>query len=95
MNSSQNLVTAVGMAVCRHGMLLRLLNLFTGERHAYATAVAHSLLGVGTSVAFWWYDIACRCVLQSSKVLHITLTTNTVTYMQVGQVIPQVACRAA
>jgi Kyakuja-Dileera-Zisupton transposase len=56
----QNLVTAVGVAVCRHGMLLRLMNLFTGERHAYATAAVLSLLATGTSVLFWWYDIACR-----------------------------------
>lgn len=58
--SKQDLVTALGVALCRHGVLLRLLNLFTGERHAYSTAAVQSLLAVGTGVQYWWYDIACR-----------------------------------
>jgi hypothetical protein len=58
----QNLVTAVGVAVCRHGMILRLLNLFTGERHAYSTAAVMSIFLAQTAILFWWYDIACRCV---------------------------------
>lgn len=41
-------------------MLLRLVNFFTGERHAYATLAVQSLMQAGTSVQFWWYDIACR-----------------------------------
>ena len=56
----QNLVTSAGVVLCRHGMLLRLLSLFTGERHLYSTAAIQSLLVVGTGVQFWWYDIACR-----------------------------------
>lgn len=56
----QKLVTAAGVALCRHGILLRLLNLFTGERHAYSTAAVQSLLVAGTAVQYWWYDIACR-----------------------------------
>ncbi|PNW79961.1 hypothetical protein CHLRE_08g373354v5 [Chlamydomonas reinhardtii] len=58
--SRKNLITAVGAVLCRHGMLLRLMNLFGGERHAYATTAALSLLSAGTAVQFWWYDIACR-----------------------------------
>ncbi len=58
--SRKNLITAVGAVLCRHGMLLRLMNLFGGERHAYATTAALSLLTAGTAVQFWWYDIACR-----------------------------------
>eukprot|EP00198_Chlamydomonas_reinhardtii_P003430 XP_001692766.1 Tcr1 transposon ORF2 [Chlamydomonas reinhardtii] len=54
------LVTAAGVVLCRHGMLLRLVNLFHGERHMYATAAAASILAAGTAVQFWWYDIACR-----------------------------------
>ena len=60
--SRKNLITAVGAVLCRHGMLLRLMNLFGGERHAYATTAALSLLSAGTAVQFWWYDIACRWV---------------------------------
>ncbi|GIL85589.1 hypothetical protein Vretimale_13302 [Volvox reticuliferus] len=58
--SQKNLVTAVGVVVCRHGMLMRLMNFFRGERHFYAIAAIHSLMAVGTAVHFWWYDIACR-----------------------------------
>ncbi|GIL81219.1 hypothetical protein Vretifemale_10273 [Volvox reticuliferus] len=42
--SRKNLITAVGVALCRHGMLLRLMNLFSGERHAYSTAAVLSFL---------------------------------------------------
>ncbi|KXZ41023.1 hypothetical protein GPECTOR_961g227 [Gonium pectorale] len=56
----QHLITAAGLLVCRHGVLLRLINFFSGERHAYSTLAALSLLEAGTSVRFWWYDIACR-----------------------------------
>ncbi|EFJ46406.1 hypothetical protein VOLCADRAFT_105534 [Volvox carteri f. nagariensis] len=58
--SRKNLITAVGVALCRHGMLLRLMNLFSGERHAYSTAAALSFLAARTAVQYWWYDIACR-----------------------------------
>ncbi|GIL65084.1 hypothetical protein Vafri_18859 [Volvox africanus] len=58
--SRKNLITAVGVALCRHGMLLRLMNLFSGEWHAYSTAAALSFLAAGTAVQYWWYDIVCR-----------------------------------
>ena len=54
------MITALGVAVCRHGMVLRMINLFEGERHAYSTAAVRSLLLQGTAVDYWWYDIACR-----------------------------------
>jgi hypothetical protein len=56
----QNLITGAGAVLCRHGMLMRLLNLFTGERHIYAIAAMYSFLRVGAAIQFWWYDIACR-----------------------------------
>ena len=58
--SMQNLITGAGAVLCRHGMLMRLMNLFTGERHIYAIAAMYSFLRVGTAIQFWWYDIACR-----------------------------------
>lgn len=59
-DARKHLVTAMGTAVCRHGMLMLLVNMFTGERHAYATAVAKHLLARSVGVRFLWYDIACR-----------------------------------
>ncbi|GLC38836.1 hypothetical protein PLESTM_000783200 [Pleodorina starrii] len=56
----QNIITALGVALCRHGMLLRLVNLFGGERHAYCTSTVQSILQAGTGIRFMWYDIACR-----------------------------------
>ncbi|PNW70811.1 hypothetical protein CHLRE_17g734677v5 [Chlamydomonas reinhardtii] len=58
--NSKNLITGAGAVLCRHGMLMRLMNLFTGERHIYAIAAMYSFLRVGTAIQFWWYDIACR-----------------------------------
>ncbi|GLC38083.1 hypothetical protein PLESTB_000269000 [Pleodorina starrii] len=56
----KNIITALGVALCRHGMLLRLVNLFGGERHAYCTSTVQSILQAGTGIRFMWYDIACR-----------------------------------
>ncbi|GIL87953.1 hypothetical protein Vretimale_6330 [Volvox reticuliferus] len=58
--SKKDLITALGAALCRHGMLLRLINLFTGERHAYCTCTVESILYAETAIQFMWYDIACR-----------------------------------
>ncbi|GLC39193.1 hypothetical protein PLESTM_000862500 [Pleodorina starrii] len=59
-DSQKNIITALGVALCRHGMLLRLVNLFGGERHAYCTSTVQSILQAGTGIRFMWYDIACR-----------------------------------
>ncbi|KXZ40894.1 hypothetical protein GPECTOR_1477g659 [Gonium pectorale] len=65
--SQKNLITAVGVVVCRHGMLLRLMNFFRGERHLYSTATLWSLFVAGSAVHFWWYDIACRWIKSFGK----------------------------
>ncbi|KXZ42182.1 hypothetical protein GPECTOR_188g287 [Gonium pectorale] len=65
--SQKNLITAVGVMVCRHGMLLRLMNFFRGERHLYSTAALWSLFVAGSAVHFWWYDIACRWIKSFGK----------------------------
>lgn len=32
----QYLITGLGLAVCRHSMVLRAFNMWTGEKHGYA-----------------------------------------------------------
>jgi hypothetical protein len=56
----QYAITGLGTAICRHGFVLKLLNIFTGERHAYATMVMQCFLFANIAVLFLWYDIACR-----------------------------------
>jgi hypothetical protein len=41
-------------------VVLKLLNIFTGERHAYATYVMQRMLRSNVKVLYFWYDIACR-----------------------------------
>ena len=53
-------ITALGALLCRHGFVGNLLNIFTGERHAYATLFLWQLLQRGIKVDFVWYDINCR-----------------------------------
>lgn len=54
-------ITGVGGLFCRHGFLLLLLNMYTGERWSYATYMLYMLLAVyGVQVSHFWYDINCR-----------------------------------
>ena len=56
----QYLITAVGMAVCRHGHVYAMINLPSGEKHVYAIYMLQLLLAAGIFMWFWWYDINCR-----------------------------------
>jgi hypothetical protein len=42
---------------------MKLINIYTGERHAYATFVMQLFLMMSIKVLFIWYDIACRWCL--------------------------------
>jgi hypothetical protein len=56
----QFLITAVGLAVCRHGYIYKMINLPSGEKHIFAIYVLQLLLMAGLQILFWWYDINCR-----------------------------------
>lgn len=57
----QHSITAVGLAVCRHGHIFMMINLTSGEKHIYAIYVLQYLLLVAAlQILFWWYDINCR-----------------------------------
>ena len=58
----QYLITAVGLAVCRHGAIYKMINLSSGEKHIYAIYVLQTLLSGGLQIMYWWYDINCRWV---------------------------------
>lgn len=48
-------ITALGLLVCRHGVIVRAMNCFTGERHAYALVFVRWLASVlGITVSFIW-----------------------------------------
>ena len=65
-------ITAVGGVFCRHGFILLLLNLFTGERWGYATLLLHTLFAVHhLAVQFFWYDINCRYGAHFNKWLEL------------------------
>lgn len=53
-------ITSLGVALCRHGFIMTLMNSFTGERHAYGTLFLKRLLEIGIAPRFVWYDINCR-----------------------------------
>jgi len=53
-------ITGVGAAFCRHGFVIMMLNLTTGERWSYSTMMLSTMLTVGILPMFWWYDINCR-----------------------------------
>lgn len=71
----QYLVTAVGLAVCRHGHIYVMVNLSSGEKHIYAIYVLQYLLLIAAlRVMFWWYDINCRWERAPAQLaLHIWL----------------------
>jgi hypothetical protein len=48
-------ITGVAAAFCRHGFLLLALNMFTGERWAYATFILQSLFLAGIVPSFVWW----------------------------------------
>lgn len=53
--SVQYAITALGLLVCRHGIILRASNCFTGERHAYALVFIRWLVCVlGLAVSYVW-----------------------------------------
>lgn len=56
----QYLITAMAVAVCRHGHILMMANCTGGEKHGYAILCMHLLLVAGLVVKVWWYDINCR-----------------------------------
>ena len=37
-SSPQKLISGLGVGICRHGVVMVLMNVFHGERHAYANA---------------------------------------------------------
>jgi ABC-type antimicrobial peptide transport system permease subunit len=53
-------IAGLGTTVCRHGFVVGLVNVFHGERHAYATWAVKRFCEMGFSIAVFWYDIACR-----------------------------------
>ena len=53
--------------LCRHGMLIYLVNMFSGERHAYAIALVRQVLMRSVGIQFLFYDIACRWYKSYSK----------------------------
>ena len=54
-------ITGVGAAVCRHGFVLLLLNVFGGERWAYSDlALTWIICTLLMHVGVWWYDINCQ-----------------------------------
>jgi len=58
------MITGAGMAVCRHGHILMMVNAWTGEMHAYAILCLQLLvLTYNLGILFWWYDINCRCAV--------------------------------
>lgn len=61
----QYLITAVGVAACRHGHVYKLLNLTSGEKHIYAIYVLQAILAAGIAVFLWFYDINCRYGLRA------------------------------
>lgn len=63
----QYLITGTMTMLCRHGMLLYMANMFTGERHAYAIALVRQVLRQSAGIAFLWYDIACRWSMSYRK----------------------------
>jgi hypothetical protein len=56
----QYLIAGLGTVVCRHGSLVALLNMFEGERHAYAIVALEELRKQGVVPNIFWYDINCR-----------------------------------
>lgn len=52
--------TGVAGIFCRHGMVLAMINMFTGEQWSYSTFLMKALLEEGVLPLFWWYDINCR-----------------------------------
>ena len=50
-------ITALGAC---HGHIINLMNIFTGERYAYAALFVLRLLQAGIRPEFVWYDINCR-----------------------------------
>ena len=56
----QYLITAMAVAVCRHGHILMMANCTGGEKHGYAIMCLSLLLLAGIAVKAWWYDINCR-----------------------------------
>jgi hypothetical protein len=57
---AQLLISGLGTLVCRHGHLLSLLNVFEGERHAYAIVALEELRKKGVIPNVFWYDINCK-----------------------------------
>ena len=54
-------ISGIGSALCRHGHILHVMNIFGGEKYAYATYVLYTILVVyKLAVRFIWYDINCR-----------------------------------
>jgi hypothetical protein len=53
-------ITGLGGAVCPHGFVLAVHDVFTGERWAYSTFMLIWLMLHGIFPLFWWYDINCR-----------------------------------
>ena len=53
-------VTAVGATLCRHGHLMQLMDIQTGERYVYACILLLSLMEAGVPLHTLWYDINCK-----------------------------------
>jgi Kyakuja-Dileera-Zisupton transposase len=64
---AQFLISGLGTLVCRHGHLMSLLNVFEGERHAYAIVALEELMKKGVVPNVFWYDINCRWVGPSAS----------------------------
>lgn len=58
-SGSQNDITAVGMAMCKHRHIISAINVKTGEKYIYAAYLLAGVL-VHVPVCFFQYDINCR-----------------------------------
>ena len=54
-------ITGLGGAFCRHGFCGLAMNIFTGERYAYALMILQIILFQHKlPLQFFWYDVNCR-----------------------------------
>lgn len=58
--SSKRPITAVGLTVCGHSVVLGMINLFEGERWAYGFWVIENLRRQNWKMVAYLYDINCR-----------------------------------
>lgn len=57
----QYYITGLGAALCRHGHIAKVMNIFSGEKYGYATLFIYIILVTcAVPVLFVWYDVNCR-----------------------------------